>query len=286
MIIRPCYRRRVQKRPLGATGVDLPVVGMGTWDIHKEPRERVIEALRVGLDLGMTHIDAAEMYGGGRVEEIVGEAIADRRDEVFLATKIVPMHASRQGTLAACEASLKRLQTDVIDLYLLHWYDGSHPLGETFAAFETLREQGKIRAWGVSNFSTDELTQAERVAGPDTIACNQVLYHLRDRSAEQRLLPWCREHEVALVAHSPFGKIGGFPAPDSSGGRVLDRIAGQLNASARQVALAFLQRDPHTFTIPKSGNPDHIRDNAAAGELELSEEHVAEIDATFPLSDR
>ena len=169
----------------------------------------------------MTHVDTAELYGGGRVESLVARAIAGRRDEVFLVSKVMPNHASRSGTVQACEASLQRLGTDHLDCYLLHW-PGPHPLEDTLAAFEQLVQDGKIRSWGLSNFDVDDLEEALAIAGPRRIACNQVLYHLRARDIEDRVLPWCVEHEVAVVGYSPFGS-GDFPAPQSRGGKVARR---------------------------------------------------------------
>ncbi len=235
-----------------------------------------VRALRRGLDLGMTHIDTAEMYGGGRVEEIVGEAIAGRREEVFLVSKILPEHATRKGVIAACEASLRRLRTDVLDCYLLHW-PSRHPLEETIAGFEDLRQQGKIRYWGVSNFDEELLERAVRIAGPHRIACNQVLYHLGERSIEHHVLPACERHGIAVVGYSPFGQ-GRFRSHP-----VLEEIARRRGATPRQVALAFLVRRPLLFTIPKAIRLEHVEENAKAGDLQLTEEEIQRIDETFPL---
>jgi diketogulonate reductase-like aldo/keto reductase len=265
---------------LGWTGERVPLVGQGTWRMEGNDRAEVVRALRAGLDAGMTHVDTAEMYGTGRVESIVAEAIAGRRDEVFLVSKVVPSNASRKGTLAACEKSLSRLGTDRLDLYLLHW-PGSHPLADTIAAFEELVKAGKIRFWGVSNFDDDELEEAQRIAGPRRIACNQVLYHLEERAIEHRVIPWCAKHDVAVVGYSPFG-AGDFPAPTSAGGRVLDAIAKEQGATARQVALAFLVREPGLFTIPKAARAEHVADNAGSADVTLTPEQIARIDAVFP----
>jgi len=270
----------MDRHPFGPTGAALPVIGHGTWQMEADDRRAAIAALRRGLDLGLTHVDTAEMYGAGGVEELVGEAIAGRRDDVYLVSKVLPRNASRAGTVAACEASLRRLRTDRLDCYLLHW-PGTHPLADTIAAFEQLVVDGKIRAWGVSNFDVAELATALRIAGPGRIACNQVLYHLEERAIEHEVLPWCERHGVALVGYSPFGS-GHFPAAASAGGRVLRAIAKARGATPRQVALRFLVRRPSLFTIPKAARLEHVIDNAGAGALELSEHELARIDAAFP----
>jgi diketogulonate reductase-like aldo/keto reductase len=231
-------KKAVRRRAFGPIGAKVSTIGQGTWMIDDGDRASAVRALRRGLDLGMTHIDTAEMYGDA--ELMVGEAIARRRDEVFLVSKVLPNHASRAGTRAACEESLRRLRTDRLDCYLLHWR-GPHPLEETFAAFESLREAGKIAAWGVSNFDVDELDDALEVAGPGVIACNQVLYHLRERAIEHAVIPWCEENGVAVVGYSPFGH-GRFPGPQTPAGQVLAEIAAHHHATPRQVALAFLIR--------------------------------------------
>jgi diketogulonate reductase-like aldo/keto reductase len=255
-------------------------IGQGTWYIEQAQRARAIEALRRGLDLGLSHIDTAEMYGDGRSEEIVGEAIAGRRDEVFLVSKVLPHNASRAGTIAACEASLKRLRTDRLDCYLLHWR-GSYPLEETFAAFEALQRAGKILSWGVSNFDVEDLDEALDVAGEGKIACNQVLYHLRERAIEHAVIPWCEAHGVTVTAYSPFGHDD-FPEPDSPGGKVLAEIAAARGATPRQVALAFLTRLPSVVAIPKAATPRNVEDNAGALSLRLSPAEIERIDAAFP----
>jgi diketogulonate reductase-like aldo/keto reductase len=241
--------------------------------------------LRRGLDLGMAHIDTAEMYGSGAAEELVGAAIAGRRDEVFLVSKVLPNNASRNGTIAACERSLKRLKTDRLDCYLLHWR-GSHPLEDTVAAFERLSADGKILSWGVSNFDVDDLDELGQVAGAGKPACNQVLYHLRERAIEHAVIPRCEENGVAVVAYSPFGHAGGFPEPQTAGGRVLKAIADRHKGTPRQVALSFLTRRPSLFAIPKASNPEHAEENAGAGTLNLSAAELAKIDAAFPLGAR
>jgi diketogulonate reductase-like aldo/keto reductase len=267
-------------RTFGATDRQAPVIGQGTW--HLDRGARAVASLRLGLDLGMTHIDTAEMYGDA--ELVIGEAIAGRREEVFLASKVLPSHASRNGVADACERSLRRLGTDRLDLYMLHW-PGATPLAETIAAFEALRRDGKILSWGLSNFDVDDLDEALAIAGAGRIACNQVLYHLEERAIEHAVIPWCERHDVAVVAYSPFGS-GRFPGPNSPGGRVLAEIAAARGATARQVALAFLTRRLSVFAIPKAAGEAHIRDNAAAGDLRLTDDEIALIDHAFPLGAR
>jgi diketogulonate reductase-like aldo/keto reductase len=265
----------------GATGRDVAVIGQGTWYIEDGDRSAAVAALRLGIDLGMNHIDTAEMYGNGAAERIVGEAIAGRRDEVFLVSKVLPHNASRAGTIAACERSLARLATDRLDCYLLHWRS-AHPPAETVAAFDELQRSGKIRAWGVSNFDDDDLDEAEAVAGPGRMACNQVLYHLDERDIEHAVIPWCEAHGAAVTAYSPFGH-GAFPGPRSAGGRVLADIAQARGATPRQVALAFLVRRPGVFAIPKAGSVGHVEENAGAGDLVLTRDEIARVEAVFPL---
>lgn len=270
----------VPLRPFGPGGRRVPVIGQGTWEIEKAPRRQAVAALRRGFELGLVHVDTAEMYGDGEAEEIVGEAIAGLRDRIFLVSKVLPGNASRAGTVRACERSLARLGTDHLDVFLLHW-PGSHPLEETIAGFESLVERGLVRSWGVSNFDEDELAEVVRIAGPGRVACNQVLYHLGERRVEHAVLPACRRLGVALVGYSPFGS-GDFPSPRSAGGRVLAEVAGAHDATPRQVALAFLTRDEGTFTIPKAATPAHVEDNAAAARIALAADEVARIDAAFP----
>ena len=272
----------MEQRSFGPVRGGIPVIGQGTWYIDDAHPPTAVAALRRGLDCGMTHIDTAEMYGDA--EDVVGEAIAGRRDEVFLVSKVLPSNASRGGTMAACERSLARLRTDRLDCYLLHW-PGSHPLEETFAGFERLREAGKILSWGVSNFEVPELEAAWEAAGEGGIACNQVLYHFEERAIEHAVLPWCEDHGIAVVAYSPFGH-GSFPGSRSPGGRLLEEIAATHGATARQVALRFLVRRPSSFTIPKASSPEHAVDNAGAGTLRLTEAELARIDAGFPLGPR
>lgn len=273
---------RVERRPFGPDKPEVAAIGQGTWYIDEAHRPSAVAALRRGLDLGMNHIDTAEMYGDA--ELVVGEAIAGRRGEVFLVSKVLPSNASLKGTVAACERSLARLRTDRLDCYLLHW-PGSHPLEETFEGFERLREQGKILSWGVSNFDVADLEAAWKAGGAGKIACNQVLYHLEERSIEHAVLPWCEAHGVAVVAYSPFGHDR-FPDSRTPGGRVLEEIAADHGATARQVALRFLVRRPSTFAIPKASSVEHAADNAGAGSLRLTEAELARIESAFPLGPR
>jgi diketogulonate reductase-like aldo/keto reductase len=266
----------------GNTQRDVPVIGQGTWYI--EDAADALAALRQGLSLGMTHIDTAEMYGSGAAEEVVGQAIAGRRDDVFLVSKVLPQHASRSGTRAACEASLARLGTDRLDCYLLHWR-GMYPLEDTVAAFEQLLDEGKILSWGVSNFDVPDLEEVRAIGGRGGPVCNQVLYHLGERAIEHAVLPWCEKYGLAVVGYSPFGH-GDFPGPDTRDGRVLGKIAHAHHATPRQVALSFLVRRPELFTIPKASNPEHTAENARAGDLHLTESEIEEIDQAFPLGRR
>jgi diketogulonate reductase-like aldo/keto reductase len=254
----------MEKRRFG--GVLVPVVAQGTWKLHGR---EAVDALRLGIDLGLTHIDTAEMYG---TEETVAQAIEGRRDEVFLVSKVLPSNATRRGTVAACERSLARLRTDRLDCYLLHW-PGQHPLEGTIAAFEELVEAGKIRSYGVSNFDEDQLREA---AGMGNIACDQVLYSMKERHVEARVLPVCRELGIALVGYSPFD--GGLPE-----GGALAVVAAELRATTRQVALAFLTRLEGTFTIPKASRVDHVRENAGAGALKLSRAQIDRLDKAYPI---
>ena len=260
----------------------MPLIGQGTWYIDRGDRKNAVAALRRGIDLGMTHIDTAEMYDDA--ELVVAEAIAGRRDDLFLVSKVLPSNASRRGTIAACERSLKRLRTDRLDCYLLHWR-GAYPLAETVAAFEQLVGAGKIRSWGVSNFDADDLDEILDVAGSGRIACNQVLYHLQERAIEHAVIPWCKRHGVAVVAYSPFGHDD-FPRLQSRAGEVLRAIAEAHGASPRQIALSFLTRDPDLFAIPKASSPEHAADNAAAGALVLGPDEIAALDKAFPRGNR
>jgi diketogulonate reductase-like aldo/keto reductase len=266
----------IRKTPL-PSGDDVPVLGQGTWNLaeHTGRRADEIAALQTGLDLGLTLVDTAEMYGDGAAERLVAEALANRRDEIFLVDKVMPQHATRRGTVAACDASLKRLQTDRIDLYLLHWR-GSVPLAETLHAFDTLFASGKIRHWGVSNFDVGDLEELDRLRPEESPAVNQVLYNLTRRGIEHDLLPWCRARGIPVMAYSPIEQ-----------GRLLmngalKRVAARLAATPAQVALAWVLRHSHVIAIPKAGNPAHVRDNRGALELKLSADDVNELDRAFP----
>jgi len=270
--------RAMHKRSFGRNQ-KVSAVGQGTWKTEQDDRKSAIAAIHKGLDLGMTHVDTAEMYGSGTVEELVGEAIAGRREQVFLVSKVLPQHASYEGTLKACEKSLKRLGTDRLDSYLLHW-PGSHPLAETIRAFEELVRTGKIVSWGVSNFDVRDLEEALAIAGANKIACNQVLYHLEERGIEHAVLPWCERHGVAIVAYSPFG-AGAFPSERSARGQVLGEIARAYSATRHQVALAFLLRVPSVLAIPKAARVAHAIENAAAADLSLTSDELRRIDEAF-----
>ena len=269
----------------GPVKASVPPIGQGTWQLEHHHRSQVVAALGRGLELGLRHVDTAEMYGDGSVEEMVGEAIEGRRDEVFLVSKVLPSNASRRGTVTACERSLRRLRTDRLDCYLLHWPSSEHPLEDTIAAFEDLQRSGAIRSYGVSNFDEDLLRKAVAIAGRGKIACDQVLYHLEERHAEAGLVPLCEELGIAFVGYSPFAS-GSFPAPQSRGGKALAEIARAHGATPRQVALAFLTRRPSLFTIPRSSRVEHTEENAGALKLKLSEAELARIDAAFPVRRR
>ena len=269
-------------RIFGTTQRLVASIGQGTWKIEGSAAADVIAALRRGLDLGLTHIDTAEMYGSGASERIIGKAIEGRRDEVFLVSKVLPNHASIKGTLAACDKSLAHLRTDRLDCFLLHWR-GSVPLEDTIAAFETLVRQGKILAWGVSNFDVQDLAEVAAIAGPGHPACNQVLYHLKERAIEHAVLPWCAQHGTAVVAYTPFGQSPGIFAGESKAAEVLREIADSHGATPRQVALRFLLRRPEVFVIPKASDIAHVTENAGTYNVELNDSDMAKIDAAFPL---
>ena len=259
------------------SGLQLPAFGLGTWKMGAEPRRRAAEvaALRLGLDLGVTLIDTAELYADGGAEEIVAEAIAGRRDGVTVVSKVLPGNASRAGTIAAAERSLRRLRTDRIDLYLLHW-PGDHPLAETLAAFISLRDAGKIRHYGVSNFDVAEMETSEALPGGPAVAANQVLYNLARRGIERTLLPWCAGRGVAVMAYSPLdqGNLRERPA--------LARVAARHGVSPQTVAIAWTLRLPGMVTIPKAVRPEHVRACVAATALALEPADLAELDAAYP----
>ncbi|MEH2548153.1 diketogulonate reductase-like aldo/keto reductase [Bradyrhizobium sp. AZCC 2262] len=260
-------------------GPDVSVIGQGTWYLDRGDRKAAVAALRRGIETGMTHIDTAEMYG--EAELVIADAIAGLpREKLFLVSKVLPSNASRRGTITACERSLRRLKTDHLDCYLLHWR-GSCPFEETVAAFDELVRSGKIRSWGVSNFDSDDLDELLDVAGEGKIACNQVLYHLQERAIEHAVIPWCEHHGVAVVAYSPFGH-NDFPSARRRGGEVLQTISDAHKATPRQIALAFLTRAPSVLAIPKASSAEHAADNAAAGKLKLSDSEIAALDKAFP----
>ena len=265
---------RTTKLPGGET---VPILGQGTWMMGEKAahRDDEIAALRLGLDLGMTLIDTAEMYGDGGAEKIVAAAIDGRRDETFIVSKVLPSNASKRGTLAACERSLKRLRTDRIDLYLLHWR-GSFALQETIDAFRVLHDQGKIRHWGVSNFDLADMTDLIALDGGADAASNQVLYNPMRRGIDFDLAPWSRAHGIPLMAYSPIeqGRLLKNPA--------LQAIAARHGATPAQIALAWAMRDGATIAIPKATRPDHVRDNRAAYDLVLTKDDLTEIDRAFP----
>jgi diketogulonate reductase-like aldo/keto reductase len=258
-------------------GEAVPVLGQGTWYLGEglRPRQVEIAALRLGLDLGMALIDTAEMYGEGAAEVLVGEAIAGRRDEVFLVSKVLPGNATRSGTVAACDRSLRRLRTDQLDLYLLHWR-GRVPLQETLDGFEALLRAGKIRYWGVSNFDVADLHELRSLRGGREAASDQVLYNLSRRGIEWDLLPWCREFGLPIMAYSPIeqGRLLEHP--------VLQQVAVRHNATAAQVALAWVLRHSDTIAIPRAGTPAHVEENRAAVGLRLSGPDLAALDRAFP----
>jgi diketogulonate reductase-like aldo/keto reductase len=262
----------------------LPVIGQGTWDMPESGRalEDAIAALRRGIELGMTHIDTAEMYGSGNVEEILGKALRGvPRSQIFVTSKVLPGNATYKGTIAACEASLRRLGMDYLDLYLLHW-PSHHPLKETVRALEDLVKSGKTRFIGVSNFDLAELQEAQSYLETAPLVCNQVLYHLRERGMETDLLPYCKEQGIAIVGYTPFGRSR-FPRKEAEPPGVLGRIAEKHGKTPRQVILNFLTRDPDLFAIPKAARAEHVEQNAGGAGWELDPDETAAIDAAFPV---
>jgi diketogulonate reductase-like aldo/keto reductase len=259
------------------SGEPIPVYGLGTWMMGESENTRTDEvaALKLGLDLGVTLIDTAEMYGDGEAEDIVGDAIAGRRDGLFLVSKVLPENSSRKDTIAACERSLKRLRTDRIDLYLLHWR-GSTPLSHTLEAFMQLQRGGKIRHWGVSNFDTDDMDELMALQGGNACATNQVLYNLKRRRIEYDLVPFCRARNIPVMAYSPIeqGRLLGIS--------VLKMVAERHGVTPAQVALAWLLVQEGTIVIPKATDPVHVRDNFAALDLKLTAGDLADLDRAFP----
>jgi diketogulonate reductase-like aldo/keto reductase len=270
------------KRKFGWTESEVPVIGQGTWMIEgrRGTEREAADALKVGLDLGMTHIDTAEMYGNGRVEEIVGAAIEGRRDDVFLVSKVLPTNASYQGTLDACRRSLRRLKTDRLDLYLLHW-PSSYPIAETMRAMEKLVDDGMVRHIGISNFDLEELQEAEQALSKHRLACNQVLYYLGNRAIEHRLLPYCTKQGIAVVGYSPFGHVGFKPRGVAA--QILSDVARRNKRTVSQVMLNFLTRHPNTFSIPKARQIEHVKENSVAADWRLDAKDLSAIDEAFPL---
>src|SRR3954471_12343231 len=268
----------MRQQKFGSNGPDVSVIGQGTWYLDHGDRKAAVAALKRGIDLGMTHIDTAEMYGDA--ELVIADAIEGQRDRLFLVSKVLPSNASRRGTITAWERSLKRLKTDRLDCYLLPWRGSDSP-GDSVGRFAGPVGAGKIKSWGVSNLDADDLDEMLGAAGEDRIACNQVLYHLKERAIEHAVIPWCEQHGVAVVAYSPFGHDD-FPASSSKGGAVLARIAEARRATPRQVALSFLTRATTVFAIPKASSAEHAGENAAAGDLVLTKDEIAALDAAFP----
>lgn len=264
------------------SGQTIPILGMGTWQMGENPkhRQREIDALRRGFELGLSLIDTAEMYGEGGAEDVIGQALlsgkadASRRSDLFLVSKVYPHNASKRGAIAACERSLKRLNTDYLDLYLLHWRS-SIPLPETLDAFQTLQQSGKIRSYGVSNFAVKEMEAAIHQPGGSGITTNQVLYNLMRRGIEWDLLPWCRQHQMPIMAYSPIeqGRLLTHP--------ILKAMAQSRNVTAAQVAIAWLLHQDHVIVIPKSSRIDHVEQNRAALDLQLSGDELNRLNAAF-----
>jgi diketogulonate reductase-like aldo/keto reductase len=258
-------------------GESVPAFGLGTWHMGEDRRRAAEEtaAVKLGVELGMTLVDTAEMYGNGGAEEVVAAATAGIRERLFIVSKVLPYNASQKGVVDACERSLKRLKTDRIDLYLLHWR-GSVPLAETLEGFARLQRGGKIRHHGVSNFNTDDMKEWVSLSGGDTVASNQILYNLSRRGPEFELIPWCRERRISIMAYSPLeqGRM--------LGNRGLQQVAQRYNATPAQVALAWLLRQDGMIMIPKATRPEHVRENRAALDLRLADEDLAALDRAFP----
>ncbi len=259
------------------SGEAVPALGQGTWGMGEKRKERddEVRSLRRGLDLGMTLVDTAEMYASGGAEEIVGDAVDGRRGEVFLVSKVLPNHATRRGTIAACRASLRRLRVEQIDLYLLHWRE-ELPLDETLEAFEALARGGEIRYWGVSNFDVDDMEELRDLPSGNAVATNQVLYNLTRRGIERGVLPWCRDRRVPLMAYSPIEQAR------LTKNATLERMAARIGATPSQIAIAWVLRQPDVIVIPKTSNLDHVRENRAALDLRLGDDDLQELDRAFP----
>ena len=263
------------------TNLDVPVIGQGTWliDESKETEVESVETLQTGLDLGMNHIDTAEMYGNGRVEELVAQAINGRRKNVFLVSKVLPSNASYEGTIAACKQSLKRLKTEWLDLYLLHW-PSNFPIHETMRAMEKLVSEGYIKYIGVSNFDIDELKAAENALKNERICCNQVLYHLGDRGIENKIIPYCEEKKIAVVGYSPFGHSKSIY--QSSFGNILENLSIKYNRTPRQIILNFLVTYKYIFTIPKTTHVKNVIENSHSVGWNIESEDIELINKSFP----
>jgi diketogulonate reductase-like aldo/keto reductase len=259
-------------------GSSVPALGQGSWHLAqgRHPASEEEEALRTGISLGLTLIDTAELYGGGRAEQMIGGVIAGQRDKVFLVSKVAPHHATPSGIRDACAASLSRLGTDYLDLYLLHWRDGISDLGPFVDSFESLRAEGRIRRWGVSNFAVGDMEDLYRIRGGDGCATNQVRYNLKERSIERDLLAWCEQHRLPVMAYSPLGQGG-----DLLRNTTLARVAERHQSSPAAVALAWTIRSGHVIAIPESGSPPHVRENAGALSLQLPDVDLSELDRGF-----
>ncbi len=276
----------MKTKAFGKDGPPVPAIGQGTWDSPESGtrRDQAERAIRRGIELGMVHLDTAEMYGSGRVEEILGQAIAGvPRESLFIGSKVLPNNADFEGTIAACERSLVRMHLEYLDLYMLHW-PGSEPLEETMRALEALVTTGKTRRIGVSNFDVDDVAEAQSYLRTEKLACNQVLYHLHERSIEFRLQPYCEREGIAVVAYTPFGR-GRFPREAAGADGVLGRIAAKHGGTPRQVILNFLIRRINVFTIPKASSVAHVEENAAASNFALDASDVDAIDRSFPAHD-
>jgi diketogulonate reductase-like aldo/keto reductase len=263
------------------SGEEVPVLGQGTWGFGEHPanRQNEIDALRFGIDIGMKLIDTAEMYGDGAAEELIGKAIEGRREQTFIVDKVLPQNATRKGTVEACEQSLRRLATDRIDLYLLHWR-GAVPLAETLAGFDDLLRAGKIRYWGVSNFDVPDMESVAALPGGAALATDQVLYNLMRRGIEYDLMPWCEQRNIPIMAYSPLeqGRLMGDPE--------IRRIADEHSASPAQIALAWVLRKEGLIAVPKAGTPGHVKQNRISLDIHLSLDELAALDRAFPAPDR
>ncbi|MEE2901494.1 MAG: aldo/keto reductase [Myxococcota bacterium] len=272
-------------RKFGHTDFEVSVVGQGTWNLETYDRKIAIQAFHCGMELGMTHIDTAYDYGNGAAEEFVGEALSDRRNQAFLVSKVLPAVANFKGTIAACEGSLKRLKTDYLDCFLLHWWE-NNALEETLEAFIQLKKSGKIRSFGLSNLSLDELKQAVDMVGPNQLACHQVVYNIQSRDIEKEMLDWCNQQAIAVVGYAPYGDVRApstlFSETLKIGGAAIERIAQNHQVSTRNVVLAFLLSHD-VYVIPKGERPEFAEDNAKAAELILSEDELRELDQLFPV---